>query len=314
MTLFAKLASRFRLNRALAAEGRGDFAGALALYREIVAGFDPLTRGQILNRMGMLAYALKDLRAARTYYEQALALAPGEASVLMNLANALHGLDEAAAAEEAYGRALAASGERADVLYNYAVFLAERDPRRAAGLVRRCLDAPVADLEALTLPLELPLAFLGALSARHGLVEETARYFGELERRPLARLKPFIMNEHALMLTRAGRHEEAAALYRRILDAWPATVEVRFNLGMALVRMNRLDEALADFRAADLPASHYGTGYIHELKGEIADAVREYRLCLAAPPARPYPADSPQVDFTAPFAEHAREFVRRQGS
>lgn len=305
MSLFGKIGSRFKLKRAVEAEARGDDAAALEAYREAVTEFDPKTRASILNKMGMLAYRLGDMRAARTYYGQADALAPGEPGILMNLANALHQLQEREAAEAAYRRALEASGDRPDVLYNYAVFTAESDPGRAIELVRRCLDAPATPETAGTLPLQVPILFLAHVAARHNRVDEAERLFEELEKRPLVSLRPFLMNQHAILLSRAGRHERAVGIYRKILDAWPATKEARFNLGMALARLGRLDEALAEFRAADLPESHYGIGYVHELRGEIADAVREYRLC-------PEGSD-PGVDFSAPFARHARDFAARFG-
>ncbi len=306
MSLFGKLGSRFKLKRAVEAEERGDPAAALEAYREAVVEFDPKTRASILNKMGMLAYRLGDMKAARTYYEQANLLAPGQPSILMNLANTLHQLKDREAAEAAYRHALEASKDRPDVLYNYAVFAAETDPRRAVELVKRCLAAPATPETAEALPIQMPLAFLAHLAAQHNLVDEVEPYFEELERKPLVSLRPLLMNQHALMLTGAGRHERALEIYRKMLEAWPKSSEARFNAGMALVRLNRLEEALAEFRAADLPASHYGIGTVHELRGEIADAVREYRLC----PDRA----TGGVDFAAPFIRHAREFVERFGA
>jgi Tfp pilus assembly protein PilF len=78
--------------------------------------------------MGMLSYALKDLNAAKSYYEEALALSPGEPHTMTNLANALHELGETTAAEATYERALEASHDAPFVLYNYAVLVAEDDP------------------------------------------------------------------------------------------------------------------------------------------------------------------------------------------
>lgn len=306
MSLFGKLGSRFKLKRAVEAEERGDAAAALEAYREAVTEFDPRTRASILNKMGMLAYRLADMKAAKTYYEQADLLAPDQPSILMNLANALHHLGEREAAEARYRRALEASKERADVLYNYAVFTAETDPRRAIELVKRCLAAPSTPETAEALPIQRPIALLAHLAAQHNLVDEVEPYFEELERKPLVSLRPLLMNHHALMLTGSGRHERALAIYRKMLEAWPESRELRFNAGMALARLDRLDEALAEFREADLPASHYGIGYVHELRGEIADAVREYRLCPDGA------ADG--IDYSAPFVRHARDFVARFGA
>jgi len=305
MSLFGKLGSRFKLKRAVEAEERGDDVAALEAYREAVVESDPKARASILNKMGMLAYRLGDMKAARTYYEQAEVLAPGRPSILMNLANTLHHLKNRDAAETAYRRAMEASNDRPDVLYNYAVFVAETDPRRAVDLVKRCLAAPATPETAEALPIRMPVAFLAHLAAQHNLVDEVEPYFEELEKKPLVSLRPLLMNHHALMLTGSGRHERALEIYRKMLEAWPKSPEVRFNAGMALVRLDRLEDALAEFRAADLPASHYGIGYIHELRGEIADAVREYRLC----PDRA----AEGVDFAAPFARHARGFVERFG-
>jgi tetratricopeptide (TPR) repeat protein len=326
MHFFGKWMARFRLAQARAAELRGDYPAALTNYQEAVkripAQSEHARRASILNNMGMLCYAMNDMASSRGYYEQALALTPNDAGVIMNLANALDRLGDVAAAEEAYRRACQATDDAPEVLYNYAAFLAEREPAHATKLLRTSIDALVERSRTNTsriefpasfsgqLPLDLPLALLGRISERHALVGQTSGYFEELEARAPENQKLIIANELALMLTRAGRHMDAAAIYRRILDASPDLTQVRFNLGMSLVRSNRLDEALAEFRALTIAEARYGIGFVQEQRGEVAHAVREYTAYLErARAAKPDPLRAPGVDYTESMVKHARDFI-----
>jgi tetratricopeptide (TPR) repeat protein len=315
MKFLRKIVARFKMNRALLAKGRGDYLAALEEYRQVLPDVGPEERAFILNTMGMLCYALKDMDTARSFYEQSIALSPARPETIMNLANCLHRLRDTVGAETAYQRARVASKDAPGVLYNYAVFVREEDPRRAADILRRCLEKMIQDRsdEPPVAPFELALGLLADIAAQQpDLVEETAKYFDVLAQDRLNGTKKAIENEHALMLTHAGRGGEALAIYRRILKDSPDNRAVQFNLGMALARLNRRTEALANFEALDHPLGHYGIGFVHEFGDEVIDAEREYRLFLEQVESfNPYGLDAPEFDLTEACAQHAREFINR---
>jgi tetratricopeptide (TPR) repeat protein len=55
---------------------------------------------------------------------------------------------------------------------------------------------------------------------------------------------------NAAALQKSGNFEAAAVEYRRFLDAHPANVEARSNLGVVLMQLGRYEEAIAAYRAA----------------------------------------------------------------
>ena len=82
--------------------------------------------------------------------------------------------------------------------------------------------------------------------------------------------------------------------YRRALEINPANVDVLSNLGNALARLNRLDDALDVLRRAlasdrDYPDAHYNIAHALAAKGDAAQAMDHYRRALALRP------DWPQV-------------------
>jgi Flp pilus assembly protein TadD len=161
MRLLTRIRSHFDLHRAGSAYARGDLARAYETYREIASNFDGSTRVMILNRLGMLSYALGNKQTAKGWYEQAIAVEPDEPGLYMNLANALDDLGEGPAARAAYEQALSRS-RRPDLLYNFAVFVAKSDPHAATRLLRETLDDPDA-MRKVELPAELPLQKLVSL-------------------------------------------------------------------------------------------------------------------------------------------------------
>ena len=59
---------------------------------------------------------------------------------------------------------------------------------------------------------------------------------------------PLVLQALALSLSQTGRHDEAAVMYQRVIDANPAIVEAYNNWGVDLARQGRLAEAIAVFR------------------------------------------------------------------
>jgi tetratricopeptide (TPR) repeat protein len=312
MNFLKRIRSHWELQRAGTAETRGDFAVAFELYREIVEDFGESERAMMIwNKMGMLAYARKDFSASVRCYERALAIDPEEPGLYMNLANALHELGDGAGAKVAYEKALSVS-RRPDLLYNYAVFLGDEDPRRAIALIREILEASEESLASVRMEAEMALQLLAGLGERHSLVPEASLVFVELAARPRGDVAPWeVLNQHAIMLSRAGRHEEASALFDRIVTTWPQET-ARYNLGMALIRAGRPHDAQAEFQRVDHPIAHYGMARTHELENRLTEAVHEYRKFIGG--MEQEPLSSFRLRGWDPGAEeikHASEFIAR---
>jgi tetratricopeptide (TPR) repeat protein len=86
--------------------------------------------------------------------------------------------------------------------------------------------------------------------------------------------------QEALAAQQRGDDATAVAKYRELLKAYPDSVEVRANLGAALVKLNRFDEAIEQYRAAlakkenaglrlNLALAYYKKGAWTEAAGEL---------------------------------------------
>jgi len=87
------------------------------------------------------------------------------------------------------------------------------------------------------------------------------------------------------MLLNAGRDEEAARAYQRLLEKAPDDPELHLNLGVALARLGRLDEASSRFEktlALDPTnaRAQLNLGLIHERRGEMDAAVAALRRAV----------------------------------
>lgn len=86
------------------------------------------------------------------------------------------------------------------------------------------------------------------------------------------------------------RGDDALAIrkYREILKTYPDSVEVRANLGAALAKLNRYDEAIEQYRAAlakkDNPGLRLNLALAYYKKGAWSDAVPQLSILHAAQP------------------------------
>ena len=95
--------------------------------------------------------------------------------------------------------------------------------------------------------------------------------------------------DSAAALQKSGDFEEAAAAYRRFLDAHPANVEARSNLGVVLMRLGRYEEAIAAYQTALSidswnPTVRLNLGLAYYKSDQLADAVQTFKRVLAAQP------------------------------
>jgi tetratricopeptide (TPR) repeat protein len=95
--------------------------------------------------------------------------------------------------------------------------------------------------------------------------------------------------DSAAALQKSGNFEAAAAEYRRFLDAHPANVEARSNLGVVLMQLGRYEEAIAAYRTAlSIDSSNLtvrlNLGLAFYKSDQLGDAVQAFNRVLAAQP------------------------------
>ena len=81
----------------------------------------------------------------------------------------------------------------------------------------------------------------------------------------------------------------AAAEFRKAIRLQPDYAVSHNNLGLALQRQGKLDEAIAEYRTAirlqpDYADAHLGIGEILEFQGKLDEAIVEYRTALQLRP------------------------------
>jgi Flp pilus assembly protein TadD len=87
------------------------------------------------------------------------------------------------------------------------------------------------------------------------------------------------LNGEALKMVRSGRYADAASLFEAAHRADPGDPEVRENLGYALLRAERIDEAesalLSTLEVGPQRASAWGSlGFVYAKRGQHAEAVK----------------------------------------
>jgi tetratricopeptide (TPR) repeat protein len=88
---------------------------------------------------------------------------------------------------------------------------------------------------------------------------------------------------------RAGRLDEAAEAYRRILAIWPDTAEGYHHLGNVLKAQGKLDQAAAQYERAvalkpSLAQAHFQLGNVYRKQGKLDEAVTRYEQAIALRP------------------------------
>jgi tetratricopeptide (TPR) repeat protein len=95
----------------------------------------------------------------------------------------------------------------------------------------------------------------------------------------------------AAAMQRAGRLEEAAAVYRRFIALRPDVVEARINLANLLSATGAHADAEALYRQAsalrDLPEARFGLANALRAQGRLEEAVAAYRALLTLNASNP---------------------------
>jgi Flp pilus assembly protein TadD len=91
---------------------------------------------------------------------------------------------------------------------------------------------------------------------------------------------------------RAGEHQEAVEVCQAGLRVHPGYTSARVTLGRALLQLNRLDDAKAEFErvlasAPDNLSAIRGLAQIHERHGLLSEALSRYHAALSLAPNDP---------------------------
>ena len=300
------------LDQAKSCQGRGEFARAEQLFRQVIAA-DP-SHAEAHNLLGTVLGQQGRLAEAGVAIRRAVALKPDDAEGYFNLATLAvfqNQLDKAAAS---WRKCVALNPGHFDALANLAR-LAVRQNRHdeAADFWRRVIAVRPAAAEG--------HHQLGNLLAHQGRFDEAATSFRravELEpgaagahhglalalreqcewdeaatacRRALE-LKPDFAQAHgtlAAVFEVQGNTDEAIACYRRAVQLKPDYVEALNNLGSLLSSRDELDEATACWQRAlqfkpDFAEAHNNLGAVLEKRERLDEAALCFQMALRVKP------------------------------
>ena len=122
------------------------------------------------------------------------------------------------------------------------------------------------------------LGYLGGTEAAPGAPEG-----------PIAASSPQAERNLAAIHFQAGRHAEAAEIYRRLIEEAPDDASLRASLAGALGAMGRYDDALAELdRAVELEPlnveAYHNRAVVRERRGDLAQAIADYQTALRYQP------------------------------
>jgi tetratricopeptide (TPR) repeat protein len=201
------------------------------------------------GNLGLALYGRGDVDGAIAHYRRALGIRPDDEASHVNLGNALARIGRAEEAAAQYGEALRVRPDDTDALTDLGnLDLAARRYARAVDEYARVLGLRPAD---------------------SGV------------RRSCAQAHYLAGND----LANSGRLGEAVSEYSEALRLWPALVEARANLGLALSAQGRAPEAIAELEEAirarpDYAEARAYLGLALTRAGRPGEAVEQYEAAL----------------------------------
>lgn len=218
----------------------GDPQAAVRLGRERLA--DLPDDGETWFLLGIAQRRLGDSAGAVQSYRHALGTHAAHADVWFNLGNALQDLGEVAQALEAYAAAIGRQPDHVGAREQI-VRLAP-----AAGRPDLALAASAALAAAEPENLDRQIAWMRTLREA-GQWDEARRVFETALPRGLDRAAVLI--EGGMILEHFGDHQALVALYERLDGLLPDNPMVKFHLGLNRLRINRNTPALGALREAE---------------------------------------------------------------
>jgi lipopolysaccharide biosynthesis regulator YciM len=311
--------------RGLEAQLAGAASDAVEAYREVLRREPAHSRASV--RLAELARQRGDLEAAIEHRQQALDGSPQEPDVLLALAADLRRANRAGDARDIYRRLLARDRDCRAALRGLrdvaidcgnwagAVSAQERLLRDAPRADRVAEQAQLAALhyelgrslfgdgqltpagahfkEALRIRADfLPAALLlGDAQLQAGDSREALRTWERaLETEPAVPVLERIAHLHRA----AGRPARIVELYQEMAARHPENLAVAFGLSRVYFELAMLDEATEqlekiEVRTPDLPAVHAYLGATFERRGQLHQALDEYRRAVGFPRAFEWP-------------------------
>lgn len=101
-------------------------------------------------------------------------------------------------------------------------------------------------------------------------------------------------NDLGLAYMRLGRLDEAVSEYKLGLELIPDYADIHYNLGLAYQKLGRTEEAVEEYKTAitlepGIKDAHNNLGLLYEKVGRIGDAVRLYTEAISTHPYDPNP-------------------------
>lgn len=269
------------LYRAVAqvALGNNPQAGLPALAREIAA--QKPREAEAYAVLGDSLLRAGKARDAVAAFEQAAQRSPASASVLRSLASALIASDQPVRAADTLRRALSLAPSDALSWYQFGLldFRAGRDAE-AAEKIRKAisLDSTLPDQS----------RSLGEVLLRQGQLNAAQQAFTEA-----LRTDPYddaAWDLQGRLLTERGQMPDAVFSFERAIRLRPKSATNLYDYALALVRMNRFDQARTRAEAAvdadpkSVP-SHELLGRLFERDRNLGSAAAEYRTVLELQPS-----------------------------
>lgn len=261
--------------RGFAHMGKGEYEHAEAAFREALQ-VDP-TNVFIQNQLGLSLSHMGRTREAMEVWGKALRTSPGYLDVLVNVAAVYLSSGKADSALWAYDQILRVNPR----------FLGALMGKARALLLAGRYDMALAALEAISRerPSDPALHFLLATCYRQ--TGDPARSLAELEE--ALRIEPGMKKakrEQALVLIDLGNPEKAVEILSGMRDEGNSTPTLLVDLGFALEKSGRTEEALASYARAvslapQLPQPHYSLGRLLAGLGRTEEARKEYTAFLS---------------------------------
>ncbi len=227
------------LHRAVDQHKAGQLAGALQLYRDVLA-LNP-KEVNALNLGGLITSRLGDPEEGVQMLRAAVSLNPNYAEAHSNLGNVLQVTDRNDEAAAAYRRATELKPDYTDAHYNLGIVLRQSgDSEGAIAAFRRATECDPDSAPAFN--------NLGAMLQNTGDLEQAAVLFRRATE--INPNYPSALSNMGAALLCYGKFDETIYYCHRALDIDPNHTKSLSNLGLAMQNLGRLDEAFEAFNKA----------------------------------------------------------------
>ncbi|MCW5981951.1 MAG: tetratricopeptide repeat protein [Bryobacteraceae bacterium] len=283
---------------------KGEYEAAIPAWKRALAAAPEDAR--VRMNLGMALARTGKLDQGIVEYRKAIEIDPAYPEAHMNLGVALAESGRIDEAIGQYNEALRNDPEYPEAHSNLGAALASQGKLdEAIEHYRRALDENPRYPEV--------HSNLGVALARSGKLDEAIRHFQvAVEENPNS--AEFLSNL-ARAWAKTGRIDEGIAYLEKLAEAHPGSAELQNSLGVAMVWRRRADDAVARFEEAvrltpEFADAHYNLGEtLYYLKGDAAEALAHWRAVL-----RTQPNHLPALDQAARVLATSPEDALRDGA